>query len=97
MASSWERRDEHKEERLYNALGATLNRLIDAEGASNAVIAQGCGEFFAQVLAALSVESGDTHEQLEQRLAIATTALQEAVVRRAQAMWRAKQQAQPAS
>jgi len=72
MASSWERRDENKEERLYNALGATLNRLIEAEGASNAVIAQGCGEFFAQVLAALSVESGDTHEQLEQRLAIAT-------------------------
>jgi len=97
MASSWERRDEHKEERLYNALGATLNRLIEAEGASNAVIAQGCGEFFAQVLAALSVESGDTQAQLEQRLALATTALQEAVVRRAQAMWRATQQAPPAS
>jgi hypothetical protein len=29
MASSWERRDEDKEERLYNALGATLNRLIE--------------------------------------------------------------------
>ena len=97
MASSWERRDEHKEERLYNALGATLNRFIDAEGASNAVIAQGCGEFFAQVVAARSVESGDTHEHLDQRLASATTALQEAVVRRAQAMWRAKQQAPPAS
>src|SRR5262249_35296796 len=62
MASSWERRDENKEESLYNALGATLNRLIEAEGASNAVIAQGCGEFFAQVLAALSVESGDTQQ-----------------------------------
>ena len=47
MASSWERRDEDKEARLYTALGATLNRLIDAEGASNAVIAQGCGEFYA--------------------------------------------------
>jgi hypothetical protein len=45
VASSWERRDEEKEERLYNALGAALNRLIDTEGASNAVIAQACGEF----------------------------------------------------
>jgi hypothetical protein len=96
MASSWERRDEDKEERLYNALGATLNRLIEAEGASNAVIMQGCGEFYAQVLAALSVENGETQEQLEQRLAIHIRALQEAVLQRAQAMWRAKQQAPPA-
>ena len=28
MASSWERRDEAKEARLYNALGAALNTLI---------------------------------------------------------------------
>jgi hypothetical protein len=95
MASSWERRDIDKEERLYNALGATLNRLIEAEGASNAVIAQGCGEFFAQVLAALSVESGDTQEQLEQRMTGFTRALQDAVVRRAQAMWDARRQAPP--
>jgi hypothetical protein len=97
MASSWERRDEDKEERLYTALGATLNRLIDAEGASNAVIAQGCGEFYAQVLAALSVESGETPEQLEHWLTLHTRALQEAVLRRAQAMWRARPQAPPAS
>ena len=97
MASSWERRDENKEERLYNALGATLNRLIDAEGASNAVIAQGCGEFYAQVFAALSVESGETQAQLEHRLTLHIRALQEAVVRRAQAMWRARPQAPPTS
>ena len=95
MASSWERRDEEKEERLYNALGATLNRLIETEGASNAVIAQGCGEFYAQVLAALSVESGETPDQLEQRLFLHLQALEEAVLRRAQAMWRARQQAPP--
>ena len=47
MASSWERRDEAKEARLYHALGAALNTLIETEGASNAVIAQGCGEFYA--------------------------------------------------
>ena len=63
MASSWERRDAEKEERLYNALGAALNRLIDTAGASNAVIAQACGEFYAQVCAALSVENGETPEQ----------------------------------
>ena len=95
MASSWERRDEAKEERLYNVLGAALNRLIETEGASNAVIAQGCGEFYAQVLAALSVENGDTPEQLEQRMTLLTRTLQEAVVRRAQAMWRTRQQEPP--
>ena len=95
MASSWERRDEEKEERLYNALGAALNRLIETEGASNAVIAQGCGEFYAQVFAALSVESGETPDQLEQRLFLHLQALEEAVLRRAQAMWRARQQAPP--
>jgi len=86
MASSWERRDADKEARLYNALGATLNKLIEAEGASNAVIAQGCGAFFAQVLAALSVENGNTPAQLEQRLTTYTRALQEEVMQRAQAM-----------
>jgi hypothetical protein len=96
MASSWERHDEAKEERLYNALGTALNRLIDTEGASNAVIVQACGEFYAQVLAALSVENGETPEQLEHRLASHLQALEEAVLQRAQAMWRAKQQAPPA-
>jgi hypothetical protein len=96
MASSWERRDAAKEERLYNALGAALNRLIDTEGASNAVIAQACGEFYAQVFAALSVENEETPEELEQRLTLHLQALEEAVLRRAQAMWRARQQAPPA-
>ena len=95
MASSWERRDEDKEERLYNALGTALNRLIETEGASNAVIAQACGEFYAQVFAALSVENGETPEQLEQRLHLHLRALQEAVLQRAQAMWRATEQGSP--
>jgi hypothetical protein len=86
-----------KKRACINTMGATLNRLMEAEGASNAVIAQGCGEFYAQVLAALSVESGETQEQLEQRMTIHTRALQEAVLRRAQAMWRARPQAPPAS
>jgi hypothetical protein len=95
MASSWERRDEDKEERLYNALGVALNRFIETEGASNAVIAQAGGEFYAQVFAALSVENGETPEQLEQRLPLHLRARQEAVLQRAQAMWRARQQASP--
>ena len=70
MASSWERRDEEKEERLYNALGAALNRFIDTE---------------------LSVENGETPAQLVYRLPRHLQALQEAVLQRAQAMWRAKQ------
>jgi hypothetical protein len=95
MASSWERRDEAKEARLYNALGAALNTLIETEGASNAVIAQACGEFYAQVFAALSVENGETPEELEHRLTSHLQALEEAVVQRAQAMWRARQQPPP--
>ena len=47
--STWQRRDSAKEERLYNALGQTLNQFIKTEGASNAMIAHACGTFFAQV------------------------------------------------
>ena len=95
MATSWNRRDVAKEERLFNALTATLNRLIETEGASNVVIMQGCGEFFAQTLAALSVESGDTPAQLEQRLAIAIRALQESARRYAQDLYRLQSQDPP--
>ena len=92
MRSSWDRRDRDKEERLYNALGATLNTFIEAEGASNAVVAQACGEFLAMVFAGLSVENGDSEEQIAGRLAVYTQALAESVCRNVQTLHRARSQ-----
>ena len=92
MRSSWERRDRHKEERLYNALGATVNTFIEEEGASNAVIAQGCGEFLAMVFAGLSVESGDTEEQMGGRIAIYTRALEQSIRRNFQTLQHSRAQ-----
>jgi hypothetical protein len=61
-----------------------LNTLIETEGASNAVIAQGCGEFLAMVLAGRSVESHDSPTQMNRRLAVYTRALEQSVRRKAQ-------------
>ena len=92
MRSSWDRRDLDKEARLYNALGATLNKLIEEEGASNAVIAEACGQFLAMVFAGLSAESGDTEEQLTGRIAIYTEALAQSIRRNFQTLHRARSQ-----
>jgi hypothetical protein len=68
-----------------------LNTLIETEGASNAVIAQGCGEFFAMVLAGRSVESHDRPAQMNRRLAVYTRALEQSVHRNAQMLKRSRE------
>lgn len=92
MRSSGERHDPGQAKRLFNALGAAVDKLIKEEGASQAVIAQGCGEFLAMVLAELSVEHGDTEEQLAGRIAIYTQALDESIRHNVQTLQRARSQ-----
>jgi hypothetical protein len=84
MQDSWGRRDIEKETQIYDALGATLNTIIDTAGASNAVVAQSCGEFLAMTLAGLSVDNGDTDDQITQRVALYMQALHESIWRKVQ-------------
>ena len=95
MAPSGGRRERAQAKRLFHAMTARLNQFVATEGASPAAIAQGSVEFVAQVLAWLSVESGDTPAQLEQRLASAIRALQKSARRYAQDLWRLRSQDPP--
>jgi hypothetical protein len=92
MRSSGERYDRDQAERLYNALRATVNTFIAAEGASHTVIAQGCGEFLAMVLAGLSVEHGDTEAQLAGRIATYTEVIAHSIRRNFQTLQRSRSQ-----
>ena len=87
MRSSGERDDlDQQAARLYHALWATVHTFRAAEGASPPVLAQGCGEFLAMVLAGLSVEHGDTEAQLAGRITTYTERLAHSVRRNVQTM-----------
>ena len=79
MASSENRRDPDTAERLYKALWITLATFVEAESIQDRALVQVCGEFLSTVLARVSVQRGDTDEEVDARIALYTRTLEERI------------------
>src|SRR5689334_19169248 len=81
MRESFQRRDPDKEERLYHALGCTLNNFIMQEpsGVSNGVIMAAMEAFFGNAMAYMCATSIDSDEKVRERLALVQAHLDEDV------------------